>query len=67
VGGGRGGGGSLGGSVNHSHIVLILKNKNPTRVTDYRPISLCNVLYKSVAKVLANRLKLILPSIISST
>jgi ribonuclease HI len=60
-------GGSLGNLVNHSHIVLIPKTKNPTRVTDYRPISLCNVVYKIVAKVLANRLKLILPIIISST
>jgi hypothetical protein len=60
------GGGRLGQSVNHSFIVLILKIKNPTRVTEYRPISLCNVLYKIVAKVLANRLKFILPKLISS-
>jgi exonuclease III len=58
--------GRLDGNINHTHVALIPKLANPTRVTEYRPISLCNVLYKIVSKVLANRLKIILPEIISS-
>ncbi|KAL0014213.1 hypothetical protein SO802_001282 [Lithocarpus litseifolius] len=51
--------------LNHTFITLIPKIKNPLATTDYRPISLCNVLYKIFSKVLANRLKKILPSIIT--
>ncbi|KAJ4965147.1 hypothetical protein NE237_016996 [Protea cynaroides] len=58
-------GGYLLHKLNHTHIVLISKSSAPCTVSDYRPISLCNVAYNSFAKVLANRLQPLLPSIIS--
>ena len=54
-------------SINHTFITLISKVKNPERVTEFRPISLCNVIYKIISKVIANRLKPLLNSIISET
>lgn len=59
--------GTLPPILNHTFITLISKKKRPKFVTNFRPISLCNVLYKLVAKVLANRLKGILPQIIFPT
>ena len=56
---------SLPENLNHTFIILIPKKKNSETAADFRPISLCNVLYRICSKVLANRLKKILPNIIS--
>ena len=53
--------------LNHTNTVLILKVKNSEKMSEYRLISLCNVVYKIISKVLANRLKQVLPDIISPT
>ncbi|KAK9990735.1 hypothetical protein SO802_025720 [Lithocarpus litseifolius] len=54
-------------NFNETHIVLIPKINEPKRLSEYRPISLCNVVFRITSKVIANRLKKILPSIISDT
>jgi hypothetical protein len=51
--------------VNDTSTVLIPKIDNPMELKDYRPIGLCNVLYKVVSKCLVNRLRPILGDIIS--
>jgi hypothetical protein len=53
--------------INSTFIVLIPKVDNPQRLIDFRPISLVGSMYKILAKLLANRLRLVLGSVISET
>ncbi|XP_019189009.1 PREDICTED: uncharacterized protein LOC109183383 [Ipomoea nil] len=51
--------------LNASNVVLIPKKTCLEHVYDLRPIALCNVAYKVLAKIVANRLKEILDTMIS--
>lgn len=59
--------GILPSGLNETYICLIPKIKNPHKIIEFRPTSLCNVLYKIIAKVLANRLKRVLAAVIDES
>ena len=52
--------------VNATRITLIPKVENPRSLSDFRPISCCNVLYKCITKIVASRFREILPSVIGN-
>lgn len=51
--------------INTTTFVLIPKKDNPESIRDYRPLSCCNVLLKIITKILATRLRRVLPRIVS--
>ncbi|KAK8572331.1 hypothetical protein V6N12_028386 [Hibiscus sabdariffa] len=53
--------------LNRTSLVLILKIDHPQSFADFRPISLCSVLYKLLTKVIVRRLQHIMPILISPT
>jgi hypothetical protein len=58
-------GGDMPEVINRTILVLIPKVANPDELSNFRPISLCNVIYKLCSKVMANRLRPILNEIVS--
>ena len=59
--------GTMPGGLNETHICLIPKVKSPQKIIEFRLISLCNVMYKLISKVLANRLKRVLAAMIDDS
>jgi len=51
--------------MKHTFITLIPKQSNPSETLQYRPISLCNTLYKTISKILLNCLQPFLDKLIS--
>ena len=59
--------GRLTRGINNTFIVLIPKVTSPQRLNDFRPIFLVGSLYKILSKVLANRLRMVMGSLIAET
>ena len=55
----------IGGFTNSTYLSLIPKELKPSSFHHFRPISLCNSSYKIISKILANRIKPLLPNLIS--
>lgn len=58
--------GKLSRGINSTFIALIPKIDHPRNLNDYRPISLVGSIYKVLAKVLANRLRQVIGSVVAS-
>ncbi|KAL9663982.1 hypothetical protein QQ045_019377 [Rhodiola kirilowii] len=59
--------GTMDRRINIPKVAIVPKCKNPQKIEEYRPISVCNVPVKIASKVLANRLQGMLQKVISQS
>ena len=53
-------------NLNETLLVLIPKTENPELMKQFRPISLCNVVFKIITKVLTNKIKPYMDHLVST-
>lgn len=51
--------------INATQLALIPKVQNPEKAGDYRPMACCNILYKAISKILCNRMRKVLHTLIA--
>lgn len=51
--------------INSSYITLIPKTDHPESMSDFRPIGLCNTIYKLITKIITHRLRPIICNLVS--
>lgn len=56
---------SIPSAINESYITLIPKVDNPESMSEFRPIGLCNTVYKLITKIISSRIRPILANIVS--
>nr|GEV25809.1 RNA-directed DNA polymerase, eukaryota, reverse transcriptase zinc-binding domain protein [Tanacetum cinerariifolium] len=56
--------GKLLGEVNATLVTMVPKIQTPQKVTDFRSVACCNVVYKCISKIITNRIKPVLNKIV---
>jgi len=51
--------------INHTFVALIPKRENPSETQHFRLVSLCNTVYKTISKIIVNRLRPLLDKLVS--
>ena len=54
-------------AINATNVVFVPKVPIPTKIGQFRPISICNIVYKVISKIISNRIKLLLADLICPT